>query len=91
MCSNPVEAPENLFFRLFRLNCDSLRWSHIHFTDSHMKGFALGFVLKQRQTELGNGLLPGLDWIFDIHLKSTLLLKKTTEEEEVEWSGGAVV
>ena len=31
--SNPVEAPKNLFFGLFRncLNCDSLRWSHIHF------------------------------------------------------------
>ena len=31
--SNPVEAPKNLFFGLFRhcLNCDSLRWSHTHF------------------------------------------------------------
>ena len=26
-------------------------------TDFHMKGFALGLVLKQRQRELGNGLL----------------------------------
>ena len=26
-------------------------------TDSHMKGFAPGLVLKQRQRELGNGLL----------------------------------
>ena len=32
--SNPVEAPKNLFFGLFRncKNCDSLRWSHIHFS-----------------------------------------------------------
>ena len=32
--SNPVEAPKNIFFfGLFRncLNCNSLRWSHIHF------------------------------------------------------------
>ena len=26
-------------------------------TDLHVKGFALGLVLKQRQRELGNGLL----------------------------------
>ena len=26
-------------------------------TDSHVKGFAIGLVLKQRQGELGNGLL----------------------------------
>ena len=26
-------------------------------TDLHMKGFARGLVLKQRQKELGNGLL----------------------------------
>ena len=26
-------------------------------TELHMKGFALGLVLKQRQRELGNGLL----------------------------------
>ena len=29
-------------------------------TDLHMKGFALGLVLKQRQKELGNGLFEGL-------------------------------
>ena len=31
--SNPVEAPKNFFSGYFRncLNCDSLRWSHIHF------------------------------------------------------------
>ena len=28
-------------------------------TDFHMKGFALELVLKQRQRELGNGLLIG--------------------------------
>ena len=36
MGSNPVEAPKNFFFGLlyFRncLNCDSLRWSHTHFS-----------------------------------------------------------
>ena len=32
--SNPVEAPKNFFSGYFRncLNCDSLRWSHAHFT-----------------------------------------------------------
>ena len=32
--SNPVEAPKNFFSDYFRycLNCDSLRWSHTHFT-----------------------------------------------------------
>ena len=32
--SNPVEAPKNFFSGYFRncLNCDSLRWSHTHFT-----------------------------------------------------------
>ena len=31
--TDPVEASKNLFFGLFCncLNCDSLRWSHIHF------------------------------------------------------------
>ena len=31
--SNPVKAPKNYYFWLIRicLNCDSLRWSHIHF------------------------------------------------------------
>ena len=34
--SNPVEAPKNFFSGYFRncLNCDSLRWSHTHFTCS---------------------------------------------------------
>ena len=32
--SNPLEAPKNFFSGYFRncLNCDSLRWSHTHFT-----------------------------------------------------------
>ena len=34
--SNPVEAPKT-FFGLFcnYLNCDTLRWSHIHFRYDH--------------------------------------------------------
>ena len=34
MGSNSIEAPQNLFSGLFRncLNCNSLRWSHIHFS-----------------------------------------------------------
>ena len=31
-------------------------------TDFHVKGFALGLVLKQRQTELGNGPIKKLLW-----------------------------
>ena len=33
---NPVEDPKNFFSGYFRncLNCDSLRWSNIHFTRS---------------------------------------------------------
>ena len=34
--SNPIETPKNFFWGLFLncLNCDSLRWSHTHFTSS---------------------------------------------------------
>ena len=35
--SNPVEAPKIFFSGYFRncLNCDSLRWSHTHFINTH--------------------------------------------------------
>ena len=37
--SNPVEAPKNFFSGYFRncLNCDSLRWSHTHRSESQFK------------------------------------------------------
>ena len=40
---NPVEAPKNFFFGLFRncLNCDSLRWSHIHFVSPYLRWFGI--------------------------------------------------
>ena len=39
--SNPVEAPKNFFSGYFRncLNCDSLQWSHTHFSHNIDMGF----------------------------------------------------
>ena len=47
--SNPVEAPKIFFSGYFRncLNCDSLRWSHTHFSDrsSVLKRLGLGLAV----------------------------------------------
>ena len=40
----------------FDLNLNGL----VRKTNFHMKSFALGLVLKQRQRELGNGLFAGV-------------------------------
>ena len=43
--SNPVEAQKNFFSGYFRncLNCDSLRWSHTHFTSLFSCQISLSF------------------------------------------------
>ena len=58
--SNPVEAPKNFFSGYFRncLNCDSLRWSHIHFIcipAAHIISFCSpGFSCWDRLTKTAN-------------------------------------
>ena len=53
--SNPVEAPKIFFSGYFRncLNCDSLRWSHTHFTFLLWRTFLVFFSFYHKWSQYG--------------------------------------